>query len=81
MSRRHCARKFEELGAQPEAMRFQVEFPSEINFGGFAAQCRRPMGFARLSPRPASFLPMQETPLEPAGCIGESSAYLAAGIG
>jgi hypothetical protein len=36
-----------------------------------------------LTARPASFLAMQETPLEPIGCIciGESSAYPAAGIG
>jgi len=34
-----------------------------------------------LTALPASFTAMQETPLELAGCIGESSAYPAAGVG
>ena len=58
-----------------------VPFPAEINFGGFATQCRRPIGPARIDGAARIVPAMQEMPLEPAGCIRESAAYPAAGVG
>jgi hypothetical protein len=77
----HPARKLEDPGTQPKTMRPRVPIPPDIDFGCFAAQCHRPIGFAALTARPASFLTMEETPLEPVAGIGKSSAYPAVGIG
>jgi len=56
-------------GAQPEATPLQIAFPRIIDFGHFAAQCRRPIGFARIDRATGifSFLAMEETTFEPTG--------------
>jgi hypothetical protein len=51
-------------------MPLQVAFPRVIDFGHFAAQCRRPIGFARIDRATGIFLAMEETTFEPAGGIG-----------
>ena len=74
-------RGLENPGTPPETMRPQIPFPVKINFGCFAAQCRRPIGPARIDGAARIVPAMQEMPLEPAGCIRESAAYPAAGVG
>jgi hypothetical protein len=45
----HSARKLEDSGAKPKAMRLQVPFPPVIDFGRFAAQRRRPTWVRRIN--------------------------------